>query len=80
MPENASERLTGAANEAEAAVITGFLASRGIAATYEPAASPLGGIFPSAGSGSYEIFVSADELEAAQVALEGAGRGEDAAQ
>jgi hypothetical protein len=75
----ASERLTDAANEAEAAVIIGFLASRGIAAGYEQAASPLGGIFPAGGSGRYEIFVSADELGAAQAALEEADRGEDAA-
>jgi hypothetical protein len=75
---DATERLTDAANEAEAAVITGFLASRGIAASYEQAASSLGGIFPSAGSGRYEIFVSADELDAAQAALDEADRGEDA--
>ncbi len=72
-----AERLTDAANEAEAAVITGFLAERGIAATYQPAASPLGGIFPTAGSGRYEIFVSADELEAAETALDEAERGEN---
>ncbi len=72
-----AERLTDAANEAEAAVITGFLAERGIAASYEQAASSLGGIFPSAGSGRYEIFVSADELEAAETALDEAERGEN---
>jgi hypothetical protein len=75
---DSSERLTDAANEAEAAVITGFLAGRGITATYQPGASPLGGIFPSAGSGRYEIFVPADELEAAEEALAEADRGEDA--
>ena len=80
MSEDATERLTEAANEAEASVITGFLASRGIAATYEQATSPLGGIFPTAGSGRYAIFVPADELEAAQAALAEADSGKDEAE
>jgi hypothetical protein len=71
-------RLTEAANEAEAAVICGFLGSRGITAASEAAPSPLGGIFPTANSSRYEIFVSADELDAAQAALAEADHGEDA--
>jgi hypothetical protein len=61
--------VTVAANEPEAAVIVGFLDSRGITASYEEAPSPLGGIFPTAGSGLYEIVVRAEDLEAAQAAL-----------
>ncbi len=80
MDEDATERLTDAANEAEAAVICGFLGSRGITATYEAGSSPLGSMFPTAGSGRYEIFVPAGQLEAATTALEEADRSEDAAE
>jgi hypothetical protein len=77
LPDDAIERLTEAANEPEASVICGFLGSRGITASYEKASSPLGGMFPTANSGRYEILVRADQLEAAQAALAEADRSED---
>ncbi len=55
-------------NEPEAAVICGFLASRGIEATYRRN-SPVGGIFVSSGVGGEEIFVRAEDAEAAMAAL-----------
>ncbi|HEX4520930.1 MAG TPA: DUF2007 domain-containing protein [Gaiellaceae bacterium] len=77
MTADATERLTEAANEPEASVICGFLGSRGIAATYEQGPAPLGGMFPTANSGRFEILVRADQLEEAQAALAEADRGED---
>jgi hypothetical protein len=67
-------RVTVAGSEAEAAVICGYLESRGIRATYDKGGvfQPLGGL---AGEGlgfvgRQEILVRAGDLEAAKAALD----------
>jgi hypothetical protein len=69
--DDAIVKLTEAADEPEAAMICGFLESRGISATYDKGtmeATPVAAI-----SGPYvgrqEIVVRAEDLEAARAAL-----------
>ena len=57
-----------AVNEAEASIIVGFLGAQGIEAVYEPRGE-LGSPFPTAASGSHEIFVRASDADAARAAL-----------
>jgi len=61
--------LVEAANEAEASVICGFLASRGIRATYERRGE-LGSPFPVADIEPHEVFVRAADADAARAALD----------
>jgi hypothetical protein len=66
--------VTVAANEQEAAMICGYLNSRGIEATYDKGgnAGPFGlpsGITGDAFGGRQEILVRAEDLEAAKAAL-----------
>jgi hypothetical protein len=64
-------KLTEAADEPEAAVICGFLASRGIHATYDKGtieSTPVGAI-SGPHVGRQEIVVRAEDLEAARAAL-----------
>ena len=67
-------KLTEAASETEAAMICGFLESRGIRATYDKGtidASPMspGGAMSGPFVGRQEIVMRAEDLEAARQAL-----------
>jgi hypothetical protein len=67
-------KLTEAESEQEAAIICGYLESRGIRATYDK-----GGVFqplaflPITGVGRQEVLVRAEDLERAKAALADAG-------
>jgi hypothetical protein len=68
-------RLTVASSELEAAMICGYLESRGIRTSYDKGGvfQPLGGLAGEglAFVGRQEILVRADDLEAARTALAG---------
>jgi hypothetical protein len=66
-------KLTDADNEAEAAVIVGYLESCGIQATYDRGGTigpPLGFMAGQTGFGPQQILVRAEDLERAQKALD----------